>query len=64
MVIVPALALAVLAFLMYQAVVGIRPAPVHPGTALENAIANTRERLSRGEIDRNDFDRIVSILTN
>ncbi len=64
MIIVPALALGALAFLMYRAVMDLRPVPVRPGAALDNAIGITRQRLVRGEIDRNDFERIVSILTS
>lgn len=64
MVIVPALALAALAYLMYRAVLETRPVPVRPGAALDNAISNARQRMYRGEIDRSDFERIVAILTS
>lgn len=36
----------------------------YTGSAIEGAIAITRDRLARGEIDRCEFERIVRILSN
>lgn len=44
------------------AIADMRRVPVSPSRALENAIKIAWQRVDRGEIDRNDFERIVSIL--